>query len=174
MKFSQQVYWGGLSFPPPVDHILSELSTMPCPFWMALHDMSHNFIQLCKPLHHRQWSTKLRLRYFGHLMWTADSLVKSLMLGKIEGRRRRGCWRMRWLDCITHAIKMNLGKLWKMMRDREAWWAAVHGVTKSQNWTWLGDWTKTIFLLMSIRSLVMCLLSFRILYFLSSFIFLAC
>ena len=74
---------------------------------------------------------KLKLQYFCHLMQTADSLEKSLMLGKIESRRR-GCQRMRWLDGIIDARDMNLGKLWKMVRDREAWHAAVHGVTKSR------------------------------------------
>jgi len=76
---------------------------------------------------------KLKLQYFGHLMRTADSLEKSLILAKIEGRRRRGHQRMRWLDGITDATDMNLGKLWEMVRDREAW----HGVTKSC--TRLGD-----------------------------------
>ena len=73
---------------------------------------------------------KLKLQYFGHMMQTENSLEKSLMLGRIEGRRR-GCQRMRWLNGTTDAMNMNLGKLWKMVRDREAWHAAVHGVTKS-------------------------------------------
>ena len=74
---------------------------------------------------------KLKLQYFGHLMHTDDSLEKSLVLGKIEGRRRRGHQRMRWLDGITDATNMNLGKLWEMVRDREACHATVHGVTES-------------------------------------------
>ena len=76
---------------------------------------------------------KLKLQYLGPLMRTANSLEKSLMLGKIEGRRRRGCQRMRWLDGITDAIDMNLDKLQEMVRDMKAWHAAVHVVTKS--WT---------------------------------------
>ena len=80
---------------------------------------------------------KWKLQYFGHLMQTADSLEKFLMVGKIEGRKRRGHQRMRWLDDITNTMDMNLGKFGEMVRDREAWRAVVHGVTKS--WTQLGD-----------------------------------
>ena len=129
MGFSWQEHWNGLLFPPPVEHILSDIKPR------------RSNQSILKEIN-SEYSLKglmLKLQYFVHLMWRANSLIKTLMLGKIEGRRRRGWQRMRCLDDIINYIYSSLSNLRALVTDREAWCAAVHGVAKS--WTWLCDWT---------------------------------